>query len=123
MRPKDTVFLLLVAATTLSIGICVAHAFDPAHLEQLRTTKACEKCDLTNADLSKTDLRGAKLMEARLNGANLSGANLSGAQLYFSDLRAATITGAKFGNAQLTNAIWVDGRLCAHGSLGQCKKE
>jgi uncharacterized protein YjbI with pentapeptide repeats len=121
MTLKAMVSIMFIAVIALCMDGGGSYAFDPAHLEQLKATKACQKCDLTNANLSKLDLRGAKLMEAKLNGAKLSGANLTGAQLYFADLTGADINGAKFGGAQLTNAIWVDGRLCDHGSLGQCR--
>ncbi len=53
-----------------------AYGFNPAHVKQLKETKDCPKCALSNADLT---------------GANLS------------------------------NAIWTDGKRCAKGSIGVCK--
>jgi hypothetical protein len=123
MSVKKTAFILMIAAGVFVTSSGGSYAFDAAGLERFKATKECRACDLTNADLSKADLRGAKLMEAKLNEANLERANLTGAQLYFADLTGANIKGTKFSRAQLTNATWIDGQLCAHGSLGQCKKE
>ena len=49
------------------------------------------RADLRRADLSAADLSGAKLSEGRLFGAELSG------------------------------AVWIDGRRCAPGSVGACR--
>ena len=123
MSVRKTAFIVMIVAGVFVTSSAGSYAFDAASLEKLKATKECQACDLTNADLSKANLKGAKLMEAKLNGANLERANLTGAQLYFADLTGANIKGTKFSGAQLTNATWVDGQLCAHGSLGQCKKE
>jgi uncharacterized protein YjbI with pentapeptide repeats len=115
--------ILVITCAVLGVFTSGSYAFDQTHLEKLMSTKTCQACDLTNANLSKLDLKGAKLMETNLTGANLTNTNLTGAQLYFADLTGANITGTRFSGAQLTNAIWVDGRQCAHGSLGRCRKE
>src|ERR687885_3008215 len=81
------IFGLLVSTCLISQGLATAaHAANPQHLEQLRTTNSCPKCDLrdaqlTAANLQKADLSGANLDGANLDGANLRGANLSNAQL------------------------------------------
>ena len=69
--------ILKVFSVSLILTSSAAFAFDTGHLERLRATGSCEKCDL-----SKAQLRGASnLVGANLNGANLSGADLSGATL------------------------------------------
>src|SRR5690606_20690505 len=102
--------------------------------------------DLSGADLSGSDLREADLYRANLAGANLSGADLREAILNRSDLSGADLSGARLDDAQirgakleganltkadisrlemsyaeLGGATWVDGRVCAEGSLGACK--
>lgn len=71
---------------------------------------------LAAADLQKTVFKGANL-----RGADLSNANLSGADLSHADLRGANIKGANFSNAILYRTIWIDGRQCLPGSVGECK--
>ncbi len=68
-------------------------------------------CDKTGYFLVGADLREANLKDARLSGANLSYANLTGAR----------VDGAVFSNAKLTRATWVDGRVCADDSIGNCR--
>ncbi|MCK4951436.1 MAG: pentapeptide repeat-containing protein [Gammaproteobacteria bacterium] len=75
---------------------------------------------LSTADLSYTDFHKAKLVGAGLRSADLSYARLSGADLSFADLRFANLGGASLEGAKLDNAIWVDGSVCAEGSLGNC---
>ena len=75
---------------------------------------------LSTADLSYTDFQKAKLVGAGLRSADLSYARLSGADLSFADLRFANLGGASMEGAKLDNAIWVDGSICAEGSLGNC---
>ncbi len=69
-----------------------------------------------------------------LSGADLRGANLRWAVLVKSDLRRADLRGADLRNAvmpypedlqgaQLSGAIWTDGRRCAEGSVGYCIPE
>ncbi len=123
MRILKSGLISLQAVAVLAAIWSTSYAFDPAQVERVTTTKECPACDLTNANLAGVNLKGAKLMEANLAGANLKGADLTGAMLYFADLTGANLAGAKLTGAQLTNAIWTDGQLCAHGSLGQCKRE
>jgi hypothetical protein len=58
-------------------------------------------CDKSGHLLVGADLRNADLTDANLAGANLAHARLEG--------------------ANLSRAVWVDGRVCAEGSLGACK--
>lgn len=58
--------------------------FNPAHVERLRNTGSCEKCDLSafnfpqGASLSGANLSVANLSKADLRSANLISTNLSG---------------------------------------------
>jgi uncharacterized protein YjbI with pentapeptide repeats len=118
----------IAVLTALSVLVLLSaqrgsSAFDEDHMRRLTGTRECPGCDLTGADLSNRDLRGANLMNANLAGANLTRADLTNATLYFADFRGANITGAKFGGARLTNAVWPDGHLCAHKSIGACKEK
>lgn len=61
-------------------------------------------------------LRNAELVGASLRNANLSYADLSGANLLYADLEGAQLEGARLGDA-----VWVDGRICAPDSVGQCR--
>jgi len=76
---------------------------------------------LSVADLRRADLRGARLTGASLRGANLSGANLQDADLSYANLSGAHLDGANLQGARLDKAIWVDGRYCGPGSVGQCR--
>lgn len=82
--------------------------------------------DLTYADFSLADLSGSRARQARLVGAKLRGADLNhvdlgGADLSYADLEGANLVSARLAGAILDHAIWIDGRECAAGSLGQCR--
>jgi uncharacterized protein YjbI with pentapeptide repeats len=82
--------------------------------------------NLSYANFAQADLSGSRLSRANLTGANfraadLSHANLAGANLSFSDLRTAKLTSSNLTDARLENAIWIDGRICAQGSIGACR--
>jgi len=77
--------------------------------------------NLRNADLSGANLNGANLAYAIFQGANLTGADLTGADLSNADLKGATITFAKIADAKMGKTIWIDGKVCAAGSVGSCK--
>jgi uncharacterized protein YjbI with pentapeptide repeats len=68
------------------------------------TTEARAACD----DPARSEVNWSECdkSDANLSGANLSGALLSGAYLS--------------GGADLSGAIWTDGRVCAEGSVGSC---
>lgn len=70
---------------------------------------------LKGANLQASNLTGASLRDADLQDANLSAANLS-----YADLTDANLQGVKLQGANLGQARWVDGTLCAEGSIGQC---
>lgn len=77
---------------------------------------------LANSDLSNADLTNAVLVGATLNGANLRNARLTGANLAYANLSGALIEGADLADAVLDNAIWIDQRTCAPGSVGRCER-
>ncbi len=77
--------------------------------------------ELSVADLRHADLRRAVLIGASLRGADLSGADLRQANLAYGDLRGADLSGARLAGARLDHAIWVDGRYCGVGSVGECR--
>ena len=83
---------------------------------------ACYKpsADLSGADLTQANLTEANLTHAVLTGAVLTGADLSGADLRGADLTNADLTNAILVGADLSEAIWTDGRFCAQGSIGTC---
>lgn len=90
-----------------------------------------DEADLRSADMSFTNLTRASLRAANLEGALLraadfTGADLTGANLGATDLSYATFTGAKMDGVRLEGALlskasWVDGRICAEGSVGSCR--
>ena len=67
---------------------------------------------LFNADFSGTDLRNADLRNAFMNLADFSGADLREA-----DLRLTEFRGTRF-----DGALWTDGKICATGSIDQCRE-
>ncbi|HVZ34524.1 MAG TPA: pentapeptide repeat-containing protein, partial [Polyangiaceae bacterium] len=69
--------------------------------------------------LNSVDLRGANLREAFFAKSDLRRADLRGA-----DLRNAVMPYPEdLQGAQLSGAIWIDGRRCAEGSVGYCIPE
>lgn len=76
--------------------------------------------NLSTADLSYSDLRGARLVGAGLRRTDLSYTRLAGADLSYADLRGANLGGAELADVRLDKAIWLDGRVCAAGSVGRC---
>lgn len=74
------------------------------------------KCNLKGSDLNHANLERADLGEASLDRANLSGANLK-----MANLRLAGMPAANLELTTLDGAIWLDGRICAKGSSGECR--
>lgn len=77
--------------------------------------------NLSRADLRDTDLRGAQLVGASLRNADMAGARLGRADLSYADLRGAMLLGTELARVRLDSAIWVDGRVCGAGSMGECR--
>ncbi|MCU7833733.1 MAG: pentapeptide repeat-containing protein [gamma proteobacterium symbiont of Taylorina sp.] len=77
------------------------------------------------ANLSNADLSHANFTQASLKAVDLSNTILTATIFTKADMSYANLTGAKgskvkFSGANLSNAIWFDGRICAKGSVGQC---
>ena len=47
--------------------------------------------------------------------------NFKNSNLFEADFTGANILNANFEGANLNNAIWIDGKKCNLGSIGQCK--
>lgn len=77
--------------------------------------------NFVQADLSGSRLRQASLVGANLSRADLNDTDLEGADLSYADLHGANLVSVTLKGANLEHAIWTDGRVCAAGSLGQCR--
>lgn len=78
--------------------------------------------NMRSADLAGADLSGANLGYAILQNTDLSNVNFSDADLSNADLQGATLKTANLTGAILDQAIWLDGSICAKGSVGKCNK-
>jgi len=78
--------------------------------------------NMRNAKLGAVDFSGANMAYAILQGADLSSANLRDSDLSNADLQGAQLLTATLDGAKLDQAVWVDGRVCARGSVGKCEK-
>lgn len=76
--------------------------------------------DLRFANLSYSDMQNVILLGANLTQADLSYADLSNADLSYADLSNAKLGGSKLDNTRFDHAIWMNGQLCAPGSVGVC---
>ncbi len=72
--------------------------------------------NLTGVNFRRADLTGVGFRNARLTKANFDNANLA-----YADFAGADLTGVSFAGAILDKAIWFDWRVCAEGSIGECK--
>jgi uncharacterized protein YjbI with pentapeptide repeats len=110
---RDSAFL----SATLDEGDFEGANFEQA-LMQLTYMRGgnFRKANFTRAHMHATKLQGANLEGAILDHTNLSSANLEGA-----NLKGASIKQVLWMNAKLSGATWVDGRVCAQGSIGECK--
>ena len=89
---------------------------DRTRLEDARMAGAVlEYASAAGANLRNADLRGAKLTAVDFTGADLSGADLSSA-----NLRYVVLNGTRLAGTRLDQAVWIDGRTCAAGSVGAC---
>ena len=79
------------------------------------------KATLKNVDFSYSHMHAVNLVGANLEGANLEGVNLLDANLEGANLKGANIARVIWTAANLSGAIWVDGRVCACGSKGECR--
>lgn len=128
LNKKILTTCLLTILTALSIGIALANP-DDLYKTNLNRLLAGDKnlagvrlkgANLKGKDLSNTNFTKANLEEANLSSADLTNANFQDADLEETNLKGAKIQGANFKNAELEYATWVDGRICAEGSIGGC---
>ncbi len=77
--------------------------------------------DLSMANLSYVDFKQAHMKGSNLQRADLSYADFTSADLSYADFSGAKMQDVKLDGARLDNAIWVDGRTCLEGSLGECR--
>jgi hypothetical protein len=116
----------------LNEGATLARArLEGAILHSARLASAnVERANLAGADLRYADLRGALLSNANaqnalatgtmLEGAVLDGADFTAADMRYVNLRGARLRGTILTGADVSRATWVDGRICADGSVGKC---
>lgn len=78
--------------------------------------------NMRNADLAGANFSGANLSYAILQKADLSNVNFSNANLSNADMEGATLKTANLAGAILDQAVWLDGTICAKGSIGKCNK-
>jgi len=76
--------------------------------------------NMRNADLAGASLNSTDLSYAILQGADLTNADLRESNLSNADLSGATLRTSKLEGARLDHAIWIDGSVCAIGSVGVC---
>lgn len=124
------IVVLFLTLSVLSIGVALAKKVneDFCQADYNRVLKGgkdfvgakLEEANLKGLNLSGADFRGADLEKANLQGANLTDCNFKNADLEEVNLKGANIKGASFSGAELEYAIWIDGRVCAEGSVGGC---
>lgn len=77
--------------------------------------------DLRGSNIGGANLEHANLQETNLEGASLYDASFIGAHLEKANLRNAKIDAhTNFKNANLEEAIWINGIVCEKGSIGKC---
>ncbi|CAA7617763.1 pentapeptide repeat-containing protein [Magnetospirillum sp. UT-4] len=108
-------------------GQFMATRFDEAELPGANFSGShLQLVNFHRANLKGADFSGSHLHAANLVGTDLSGANLEGANLLDANLAGANLKGARIGRviwtaANLSGTTWVDGRVCAAGSKGECR--
>ena len=104
---------LTIAATMFASS---ASAYDPDHLQRLKGTGNCERCDLRDANLAQQFLVNAYLTATNLAGANLAGANLKGAWLAGANLAGANLGGANLEGANL-GYVYMNGAILCNTTM------
>ncbi len=79
--------------------------------------------DLSGSDLSYSEIADAKMKGINLQNADLTNADLSNSDMSYANLKNSKLGGVKIDGARLTKAIWIDGSICASGSVGKCVKQ
>ncbi len=76
--------------------------------------------NMSLAHIAAADFRQATLVGVDFQLSNLSGSDFSGADLAYANLYRADLRNANLHDARLDRAVWVDGSICAVGSVGRC---
>lgn len=96
--------------------------FEGANLEQSQMQlTSMKRANLARTNLTRAHMHAIKAQGINLQGANLDNVNLTSAELEGANLKGASIKNVLWLNARLSGATWVDGRICAEGSRGECK--
>jgi len=103
-------FITLILGLVIFIG-GTAMAFDPTHVQRVKSKRDCQQCDLSNANLAGADLRGVNLANGWMRSANLKGANLAGAILSYANLTGANLEGANLRGADVYGAMLMGANL------------
>ncbi len=77
--------------------------------------------DFSRANLSYVVMAKSILKGANFRSADLRNANLNNADLQYADFKNSNISSTSFKDADLSFAIWVDGKKCAAKSISVCK--
>jgi uncharacterized protein YjbI with pentapeptide repeats len=98
---------------TLSFGNFPESSFVRANLYESNLEGGnFEKANFSSANLTRVNFKGSSLIETNFHNSNL----------FEADFTAANILNSNFEGANLNNAIWIDGKKCNLGSIGECKK-
>src|SRR5574344_884639 len=82
--------------------------------------KEADNSNFEGTNLTGADFTRAELENCNFKNANLTNVNFSYADLGTANLRGANIKGANFTHADLEKATWIDGKVCAENSIGNC---
>lgn len=121
-----TTVLLISLFSTVGMAMAGKEDFSVADFNRLikgdknLSHSKLEGANLHGKNLSGVDFRNADLEKANLSNSDLTNANFQNADLEEANLKGAKIKGAIFKSTELEFATWVDGRICAEGSIGGC---
>ena len=127
-----------------SVNVYAACDAPPANEVDWTNCNFIEQLDLSGVSLANAQMTGVNLAlvnleKSQINNANMSygnfilgnfnNSNLFSSNMQYSNCNntifevnftGANIINAVFDEANLSNAIWVDGKKCALGSVGKC---
>lgn len=121
LRNGWAIAVLLVFAVLVGLTLNHFQAVTPIYIGLKPAKHACNLAPAKDVDWHGCDKSGYLLAGADLRNANLAGINFAGANLSYADFSGAEMSGAQLNGAILTGARWMDGRICATGSVGECR--
>jgi uncharacterized protein YjbI with pentapeptide repeats len=77
--------------------------------------------DLSGVQMNHAQASQASWIRANLSGAQLRGSNLSMGNFEQADFLGADLSGSNLSGSNFSGATWTDGRVCADGSVGECR--